>query len=102
MALHPWLLLLDLILMLFLVFGTRVWTGTLGLILGSQQWHQKMKRRRKVTNPRSFYLHMVGISCLEKLAGAKKDPFVLVWVDFGLALLKRKQDSDFVGLSKSL
>ena len=47
MALHPWLLLLDLILMLFLVFGTRVWTGTLGLILGSQQWHQKMKRRRR-------------------------------------------------------
>ena len=62
----------------------------------------KDEEKEKSDQAKKFYLHIVGMSCLEKLARAKKDPFVLVRVDFGLALLNRKQDSDFVGLSKSL
>lgn len=75
MALHPWLLLLDLILVLFLVFGTRV---CFGADSGQSTMAPKDEEKEKSDQAKEFCLHIVGMSCLEKLAGAEKDPFVLV------------------------
>ena len=61
----------------------------------------KDKEKEKSDKAKELYLQVVGCLAFEKLARAKKEPFVLVWAEFGLAPLNRKQDYYFVGLSKS-
>lgn len=56
---------------------------------------------RRIIKPTSCICRLWGWLAFEKLARAKPDPDVCVWVCFGLPPLSRKQDGDFVRLSKS-
>lgn len=68
-------------LILLLVFQTRVWTGTLGLILNIEQCHQKARRRKTGVGSRGLFGWVLGWPDFENLARTRKDAlFSCGWI----------------------
>lgn len=71
----------------------RVWTCTWGLILDRQHYHQETLRRRKFSRGAIFGDCGAGWLCA-KVARARREPFIPVWMSSGLPPWSRKRACD--------
>lgn len=93
MALHPWLLWLGRLWVLFSVGGGGCGHALGGLILDRQHYHQETLRRRKFSRGAIFGDCGAGWLCA-KVARARREPFIPVWMSSGLPPWSRKRACD--------